>query len=593
MANRAGLPGKFRFDRAMIVLFVFSIIGIGSYWLTSRDKFSPEDLEPTAMGKTTIDLMVVYNAAADELYDNDALTRINHLVDVSNQIYTDSNVNLQIRLVHTMKVDYEAGYDSETAVNHITDQSHPAFSNVPAAREQYGADLVVLMRPYGDDGFCGLAWIGGYETNGNFQDPAEKDFGFSHVSIDCGSYVLSHELGHNMGLNHSRKQDGAGGTFAYALGHGVDNDFVTVMAYKSSFGGSKINLFSNPDLICGSAACGVSRTSVKGADAVYTLNLVTPQIADYFETNSQVPDTWIKGPLDSDGNGTADIVLQNIDGTWSMNAMNGAKVTAVQDLVLGLDPSWEGVGREDYDGDGLADLLIRNSTTGEWRMFLLDGSTVVKEAKISMTGNLDWSVVGNGDFDGDGKGDVLLRNADGRWYQYYMNGTHIKTTSRPEFPQSLDYSVASTGDFDGDGKTDILMRVSDGGWYLYRMNGGDILSEGAVSMKKSLDWQVVGRGDFNGDEVDDILLRYKNGNWLVYHFEDFDVTASPFLEITRDLDWGIAATGDFDGDGDSDILVRNALFGSWKLYTLDNTRVQSSSDVPLTNDLNWLLPQSR
>ena len=533
--------------------------------------------------------MVVYNSAADELYSNDALTRINHLVDVSNQIYADSGVNLSLRLVHSVQVDYEAGYDSETAVNHLTEQSHPAFSDIPALRNQYGADLVVLMRPYSDDGYCGLAWIGGHATNGDFTDPNEKDYGYSHVSIDCGTYVLSHELGHNMGLNHSRRQDETGGTFDFALGHGVDNDFVTVMAYTSTFSASKMKLFSSPTLNCGSDACGVDRNSGEGADAVYTLNVVAPQIADYFPSEVELVDGWgNQGKFDSDGNGTSDIVLHHSSGSWNLNAMNGAEVTSVLDLPLEEDPAWQGQGREDYNGDGMSDILMRNRDTGEWRMFILDSNNLKDQAKLTITGNLSWSVAGNGDFDGDGKGDVLLRNDDGRWYLYFMNGTNVKSTARPALPDSLDYSVASTGDFNGDGKTDVLLRMSDGGWHLYAMDGGEVTGNNSVSMKKSLDWQVKGSGDFNGDEVDDLLLRYKNGSWLVYQFDEFAVTTTGFLDVTDDLDWGLASTGDFDGDGNSDILMRSEIFGTWRLYTLDQTQIRSTNDVALTTDLDWI-----
>ena len=65
-----------------------------------------------------------------------------------------------------------------------------------------------------------------------------------------------------------------------------------------------------------------------------------------------------------------------------------------------------------------------------------------------------------------------------------------------------------------------------------------------------------------------------------------------FLELTDDLDWSLASTGDFDADGDTDILVRSGAFGTWRLYNLNHNQVQSSADVALTSDLNWIVPQS-
>ena len=130
-----------------------------------------EELPQTASGPAVVDLMVLYNEQASAWYDGDAETRIVHLVDVANRIFEDSGANLELRIVLMREVQYEDGYRAAEALDHLTYATHTAFANVPELRAQYGADLVVFMRPFGDDGNCGLAWIGGYGTGGDFSHP--------------------------------------------------------------------------------------------------------------------------------------------------------------------------------------------------------------------------------------------------------------------------------------------------------------------------------------------------------------------------------------------------------------------------------------
>ena len=81
--------------------------------------------------------------------------------------------------------------------------------------------------------------------------------------------------------------------------------------------------------------------------------------------------------------------------------------------------------RGDTNGDGKADILWRNSTTGENYIYFMDGVTIASEGYIR-TVPLAWSVAGVGDFNSDGKADILWRNSTtGEDYIYFMDGVAI------------------------------------------------------------------------------------------------------------------------------------------------------------------------
>lgn len=220
--------------------------------------------------------MAVYTPGVAAQFQDPQL-RVEHLVNIANDITAQSGIDISFDLVHLEQVDYPDELSAPMALDAITFNGHAAFTNIATLRQAHGADLVVLVRPYANDGYCGYAWLGD-----DFSAAAQADFGYSVVASNCSDFTLLHELGHNFGLVHSRREVPDGGHVAHAAGHGVDNDFTTIMASPDVFNAVRLPRLSSPLLSCNEQPCGIaSSDATNGADAVSAMAASAKAIASY------------------------------------------------------------------------------------------------------------------------------------------------------------------------------------------------------------------------------------------------------------------------------------------------------------------------
>lgn len=219
-------------------------------------------------------------------------------------------------------------------------------------------------------------------------------------------------------------------------------------------------------------------------------------------------------------------------------------------------PCGRGV-RNDFDGDGKADLAVFRPRSGDW--FIERSST---DQTISLHYGNSNATATPGDYDGDGKTDIAfyLENS-GLWFVRHSS-TGVDTMSTyggPGYkPQPRDY--------DGDGRDDIAVyHPGSGVWYVRNSTTGLTTTVGYGGP----DYTPV-PADYDGNCKDDIAV-YQEATSLWYVRLSAAIgTASSyggpgFKPVPRD----------YAGDGTADLAVFHPASGKW--YVRDSTTGQTTT----------------
>ncbi len=259
---------------SLYIIYAFFMSACNTDQLLESQRISEENITQPIQDITKIDILVIYDHKVKQTY-RDLTTRIYHLFAVTNNIYKASNIYLKISPKAILSYDIKSYPGLREAAT---------SEDINALREQYRADMVLLyqLNPDGEQtGICGTAYSArSYDTKAHFEDAM-----YAQVAINCSSDTTAHELGHNMGLVHSHKQNrDQSKPFSHGLGHGVDFTFATVMAYAYHFNTTHTILkFSSPNYECVPGyPCGIPIGITGEADAASVIKTVAPKIANIY-----------------------------------------------------------------------------------------------------------------------------------------------------------------------------------------------------------------------------------------------------------------------------------------------------------------------
>lgn len=215
------------------------------------------------------------------------------------------------------------------------------------------------------------------------------------------------------------------------------------------------------------------------------------------------------------------LLWQDATGKVTAWQMDGSPAQSMYDWEYWSDtdlPGWKAVATGDFNRDGFVDLVWQNSATRQVTVWYLTRGSGGKTIRLgwnylSATGVPGWTVVGANDFNGDGVPDLVWQNdATHQATVWYYGGAQGNTSvgwSYLERNGFADWQVVGVSDFNADGHPDLVWQNQFTRqvtvWYFGGSQGNVFSGWNYLEPVGVPGWTVVGARDYSADGRPDLV----------------------------------------------------------------------------------------
>lgn len=250
---------------------------------------------------TTIDVLIVYTSAARAAWGGVAQSNsfaATSITNFNNALINSGVSNTAINLVYSGEIAYTESGNISTDLSRFRTANDGFLDDVQTLRTTYGADLCALVTA-SPTNTCGLGYLNTNPTN------YSANAAFSVALFNCvvNNYSLSHEMGHNMGLNHDwfvsssttpcEHHHGYSNQTAVLLGSSSTSSqrWRTIMAYNdectsSGISCTRINRWANPSVNYNSEPTGIASGNPNPSNEAYGFARFACVVSQFMPTSN-------------------------------------------------------------------------------------------------------------------------------------------------------------------------------------------------------------------------------------------------------------------------------------------------------------------